>query len=1126
MTPSTRRGRRGAVLASLALGLAAASALWWDGSRSQPVVRTESFRGAWVRADDSPSPSAFFRFEFEVVAPAQRAWVKITAHESFNLYVNGDSLARQHLWRPSRPFQNGLSERGQKLYPAEPAIALNYPRAYQWDGHDNASFATLVDITPALRVGKNVLAVQAETRGTTAAVRLDGEVWLSSGEQLVLDTSTSWRAATVPPGVSQPSWTRHEYDASDWSPARETAGFPDRAWRLAAPSAFALPFATPWMELGGQLEVPVWMETEWDLPGVPEEAWLRLLVGSNYDLFVNGRRVQQSRDWLPALAAGEWILSTRIPRDVSRRPDRLEPHETRSPWLLDRTQSATAVRPEPPIQSPVSVSRPVELITRQLLRNAPEQGLAKTESSDPGTAAPRSPPLAPLRDLTTRAFDAHDLRGCLRRGRNTIAVRIAPPLPGSETSGLGRIAVDARAEFADGQSRDLRSSPAWRWRTASSEPRAVDVTSWDASRAILPPLRWRPATPIVGGFGHFLAVVLGAFTAWFALLVGTILRRIRGGPRPAGVLAGEVAAAALPAALVVFGLHALGIGFAELSEARWWRQGVISRVSLLAACLPGLYLALAPPPGQPRSSRRTAPSTIRWAAAGVVVLALFLRAWGMSSQPLDDDECASMQAILAIIETGLPHMGADGIYYTRSPLYHYGSAMFALLFGPSTWVLRLPSVLFGGATCGLLFWLGSSVLRRPGIGLAAAALFAIHPYAVFTGHVARFYQQQQFFALWTIGLLVLGFVRGESTRLRIATLVVFLAAVLSQEISALLGFVLLAAFLFFRQRRRLLDDWPCVVVGFWILGIIALDYLAFRILCQTRTEAASTSVEARVALNFLGPFNLASMFVGYARLHVVASLFVLPSLFDALARRSRSWCSLHFVMFGGILCTNILVTHVSIRYVYFLLPVWIILVCHGVAVTGRGLAHALVYTTPARHLARVASTAILAMLVVSSWAPWRIPNSYSSTLLPDSTGALRHIATHSRAEDLVIVTEPHSHLALLEVGRIDGYLSFPLLYDFQLEQDGRVVDRSAGAPVLSTLDDVMDLLERDKRLWFALSREKLRSRGRNLRWEYPGARMELFLRRNCELVFHGNLWSVFLWDPAAGRLRSFSRAGG
>ena len=94
----------------------------------------------------------------------------------------------------------------------------------------------------------------------------------------------------------------------------------------------------------------------------------------------------------------------------------------------------------------------------------------------------------------------------------------------------------------------------------------------------------------------WLAWFPALFAAWFSLVAGAVLRRLRAGPREAGVLAGEIAAAALPAAMAVFGLQVLGVGFAELSEIRWWHDGTIARVSLLAACLPGLFLALAPSP--------------------------------------------------------------------------------------------------------------------------------------------------------------------------------------------------------------------------------------------------------------------------------------------------------------------------------------------------------------------------------------------------------------------------------------------------------------------------------------------------------------------------------------------------
>ena len=63
----------------------------------------------------------------------------------------------------------------------------------------------------------------------------------------------------------------------------------------------------------------------------------------------------------------------------------------------------------------------------------------------------------------------------------------------------------------------------------------------------------------------------------------------------------------------------------------------------------------------------------------------------------------------------------------------------------------------------------------------------------------------------------------------------------------------------------------------------------------------------------------------------------------------------------------------------------------------------------------------------------------------------------------------------------------------------------------------------NERVWVVMNREKFRSRKKNIRWEYPGAREELFLRENCQLKFRSYLWSVFLWDRAAGEMKTFRK---
>ena len=54
-----------------------------------------------------------------------------------------------------------------------------------------------------------------------------------------------------------------------------------------------------------------------------------------------------------------------------------------------------------------------------------------------------------------------------------------------------------------------------------------------------------------------------------------------------------------------------------------------------------------------------------------------------------------------------------------------------------------------------------------------------------------------------------------------------------------------------------------------------------------------------------------------------------------------------------------------------------------------------------------------------------------------------------------------------------------------------------------------------------ISRDKFRTREKNMRWEYPGARFETFIRKHCELKHRTYLWSVYLWYPAAGHYQNF-----
>jgi hypothetical protein len=156
-----------------------------------------------------------------------------------------------------------------------------------------------------------------------------------------------------------------------------------------------------------------------------------------------------------------------------------------------------------------------------------------------------------------------------------------------------------------------------------------------------------------------------------------------------------------------------------------------------------------------------------------------------------------------------------------------------------------------------------------------------------------------------------------------------------------------------------------------------------------------------------------------------------------------------------------------------------------------------------------------------AFSPWRIVDSYDSKILNDSTGAFRYVRANLRPGDAIAANEPHPHASHLEAGHVTYDLSVPLLQDFVMLRKGRLIDRNGGGEVIGSIDDLMEACRRHDRLWVVVNREKFRNRGKNLRWEYPGARLELYLRKNFQVAHRTYLWTVFLWDRSQGHYVGF-----
>jgi 4-amino-4-deoxy-L-arabinose transferase-like glycosyltransferase len=1160
------------------MSMVACLCAWVGGKAVAPGGPTPApfdMRGSWLSSPDPRAQVAQFRRTFFVTSDVRVAWIAVAAHEGYEVIVNGTTGGQSLLWRPTRPFQTGLSEGGQRVTPPESLLDLNFPREYQWEGHQGERLPGLFDIGPYLSPGKNVVCIEVETRAPPVALSVDGEVLLWSGERIALASDGDYKAAPEPPSTS--AWTRADFVDGDWPEAPRTDPAPGRTLRVVDPDVYREPFAGRELRARRDLPEAAWFETTWhlgQLTQAPRDAWVRILTDRAFQLFVNDQPVRVTDVEPGQVDTGDWVIGPRTSVDAPAVVDPLDPDQVGTlfngtrldrpfdgigPNALPDPDAVGAVTLGVPVGSPaqpsvlgpdLSLGQPLAQETTiqggSALRGTQVDFPAKAGSSGP---APVSPPIDPVgaaartsapkelaRPQSRESLYAYGLADVLVRGDNRIAVRLSPPDTPNPLVWPPRIAIDGRATAADGQTIALDASGGWIARTQATDgalSESVDVVAGAPVAepgVVLPRLQYRGTAERSLWSGAWRAAVGFGIAAALLALLGWLPGRM--GARWG--LADASTAILLPAALLTSTVL-VAWSWVERDEILVllapgpWRvvlacalaAGFASVFAVLRGGLAGASLA---------ERLRAAPSRKAWglAVALTVALAAVLRARAMQLQPLDDDELASTQAILAIARTGLPRL-TDDVFYTRGPLCHYIAAASVLVLGPNAWALRLPGVLFAAATSLLVYRTGARLLKSPWTGLAAALLYAVHPYAIFVGHLVRFYQQQQFFALAAAYFFCRGFVSPSARPMtaRYLALASFAAACLSQELSVVMVPALLVAYVLFAPKTDGPSSMKLAFTAACAGAIVLLDVAVFQTRCLTKLEGMSPNVEATLALHFTSPTNLVALFVSYSRLHLALSVLLAASVPLLVRRREPEALTLLIVLCVGVVATNLLVTAQSLRYQYWLLPIWLVLGVFGVRELTAWAADACADSAadPARGalvrgwLAPLAG-AVALVAVALSWSPWRIAGSYETKLLGDSAAAFRYVKSQLRDGDRVAATEPHAHAGKVEIGRIDYDLAVPLLDDYVYRKGGRLVDRNGGAQVLSSLDQLKDVVATTDRLWVLVNREKFRSRGNDVRWEFPGAQVETFLRRNFAVKFQSYLWTVFLWDAGAGRFHS------
>ncbi|MFC5051542.1 ArnT family glycosyltransferase [Rubritalea spongiae] len=973
-------------------------------------------------------------------------------------------------------------------------VAYNFPREYQWSGHDNTQLVTLFDLRPYLKKGKNSISIEAEGRVIQPEVIAFGSVLTKGGQETQIRTNREWYAEPIPIGLSQNSWTMPLYSVSHWKKAILGDQKRKRFVSTVPNQVFEKPFYGKWMVKDDRVG-ETRFQTEVNIDD-PAQAYIRIASYGDFWIWVNGERLE-AKGLQSSYNAGEWKVQWSGRRPLATPAVMLDPDEVGSFYAGYRYE-------DPRHGDPTKNDFKRYENTQNRTRDRPNQtGGDLTGDGDEEKGREQDPygfyeeadaakPLTLKRKGFSAQFHAYDISGLLDSGRNTIEVKLVENVsPGYKGSQPMKFAVDGECHTLDGNVYEFASLS---WFDDRSAPVKF---GYQVQPDELPLLEFYKSNDVGASWLNKVLCIIGA------LILAIVL--VYHYPH-LGRLSVIYSVSLGLAAIFAFSM-------AERSEYLWFLLENRGPLLVVLCILTSLLVLLC---GK-RWKRLLKSETHRtvWIVA-LLCIVFISRAWMVHYQPIDDDEYASIQAVLAIAETGAPYLSED-IWYSRSPLYHYMAAGVVKIFGPHIWSLRLYSVVLAVLTAWVMWRICISYFSERWIACASVLIFALHPFLIFSGHIARFYQQQQLMVLMMIFLFIEGFILRKGMWFRVWAIILFTCAVLSQEISITFVPVFLVAYLLFGRGVPFKWDIKSLVYIVFAGVLIAADILLFKVKCITESVGVSPNLEATIAPTFWELGNLGSMFIGYSRLHIVLGLFYIVSFIYSLRRGASVVITLHVFLIVSVVCFNLLITSVSFRYMYCVIPLWIILGTHGIVVMSKWVA-AQSYLSSASSLRWV-----ILVVVLASMSPWRIPASYNEKILGDPISSLAYVRSQIREKDKVMITEPHPHAALLELGRVDYDLVVPILYDFTYRSEGVLRDRNGGAVVVNRLADLQKIFANEERVWVILNREKFRSRKKNIRWEYPGAREELYIRQNCALKYRSYLWAVYLWDQSSGEFNTFRK---
>jgi hypothetical protein len=1033
---------------------------------------------------------AYLRHTFFVDAVPTSAWLRLSADSSFELYINGRLVSREDTpTNNAKGLGDGLKSQlyqpfnDTRVYRAPIESTLAITKVPDW------KLCVYEDIAKYLSPGKNVIAIAVGSTLPHPRVAIEGHVHITPEREITLATGHGpWLCSSQPESRDHRIWYERDFQDQYWSMAAQLGPIVETTYSRLSPDLMDRAPQGRWVTGPPTKFGEIFLRGTWDVAAARSRAFVRVSANVAASVIINGCLIGDAEQTKENV--GQLLIY-----DVSR--------------ILRSGSNTIAIKLAPPLaaEQPTLVGEVPKFFLDAWVEG-PGGEVSSPFATDAGWITLSAPPAkwyrgegtgAPALVLGSQGLNAlsREFRGDATKFDYISAGRaFGIALVVGLTAMIGLVAGIARWWLPSSPGEKLYSwpisVPIVLPGTIAMIVTAVLAHRYSENEVALFLTDYRASLILLAVF--CLATSLSLFAVWM-----TSRRRNEswaGGWKlvPIAALAGL--------AVVVLKAEAI--------------LATIAVATLVAGSIAVLLPSL-------RLSHNTAGrfrNTTAHELAVTTILAILvvggfaLRTRGLPAPDLSPDENTSLDVMRGIIRTGGAPEGTSGIWYTRSPLFHYAGALWLEVFGNTISAAHLFSVLFGAALLPIAFMFSKQLTKRDDLSLLIVALMACDQWLIVLSRAIRFYVVVQFFTLLCFYLFYKGFVERGKSFYRYSFFVALAAAMLNQEMMVTLVPIFGLGMLMFYRPFSLRKDWPILVAATAVLSVFFFDLFVFYVKCLTPPIALGTTTDSiakphlRYVTGFLGGF-----FAGSARVHIVYSFFFVTGFIYSLAR--REWWRVF--LFASVLIylieLTVLIRQVSVRYTSPAYPLFLILAVTSAFELARGLASAFgnSFARPAVLRPILSLMMLLTLLAGQQYAKVIWPND--EHLVKGTTEVTRYIRDHATKTDVVI--SPAAPAAAVELGGLNYFLSSNVLYFDIPYRDGNFIrDRWGGGELVSNPEAFSRIFEKADRVWIyydEVSESKM------------SPEMRYYLRTTGRPVMEGYAATLRLWDrerdpfPFAGR---------